>query len=883
MAALGTMLVSHGLASSIDKEDKISIVVLPDDSLANTTSTSWAVQELKKSLEAKGTTVRLANSIKDSGDFYILVSGMNHATVKKILEKEKIVAPVTPESLCLVQVHTQNRDLVIAAGIDERGLVYALTELADRVKCIKSERDALSFSVPVIESPASKTRSVLRDFCSEKEDKVWFYDKDYWQSYFDMLAYSRINRFQFSTGMSYNSVQRVSDGYFLFPYPFLVDILGYNVSARGLSVAERRRNLDILKFIGKETAKRGIMLQLGLWTLGYAWDRSPDATYQIDGLTDETHAAYCRDALSAILKEIPEISGLTFRVHEESGVSLGTSSFWETQFEAVANCGRKIEIDMHAKNMEEETLLAALETKQPVVVSPKFCGEHIGLPYHQASIRAFEMPEVDKLKDTGEGLLVGNRKFTRYGYADMLSENRAWDIVYRIWPGTQRFLLSGDPELFAGYGRSASFCGAKGFELCEPLHFKGRRGSGVEGGRCGYLDTSLNPHYDFEKYEYFYRLWGRLSYNPDTKSEVWRRFLISEYGNAALPIENALAQVTRVLPLFYMAHAVSANCMIYLPEIYQNSYVAKESNWPYDTEPPKTFGRISSIDPQLFQSPNECGETLYTGVNTGKYTPIEVAGWLESMAKIAKENILEARETLGINAEKPNFRRVEEDVLILIGLAEFFAAKFRCGVIWQVYNLSGDQRAAEKAIEIYTKGQSSWVKMAERAKKVYRSDISFGPGGHWMDRIPSFDDDLADMKSRLNSRKSVTQDQKERVNAAIQYVSSSHLRPLVEVNHVPNENFEAGKALLIGLKIKGKPQKVIMYFRHINQAEKWKSVELRSNNQEYEGEIPAEFTSSRFPLQYYFEIKTSPTRATLFPALGKDFNEVPYYVVHRKI
>ncbi|MGF1638912.1 MAG: hypothetical protein ACFCUU_17690, partial [Cyclobacteriaceae bacterium] len=702
---IGTVLSNYGFASILEKQGSISLVVFEDDSLANSIPATWALGELKKALEAYGVHVTMLNSIPDADDFCIIISEINAEQIKIHLEHLKITLPTEPESLCLAQVQVGKRDVVLATGIDERGLVYALTELADRVKCIKSERDALSFSVPVIESPASKTRSVLRDFCSEKEDKVWFYDKDYWQSYFDMLAYSRINRFQFSTGMSYNSVQRVSDGYFLFPYPFLVDIPGYNVSARGLSDAERSRNLDILKFIGKETAKRGIMLQLGLWTLGYTWDRSPDATYQIDGLTDATHAAYCRDALSAILKEIPEISGLTFRVHEESGVSLGTSSFWETQFEAVANCGRKIEIDMHAKNMEEETLLAALETKQPVVVSPKFCGEHLGLPYHQASIRAFEMLEVDKLKDTGEGLLVGNRKFTRYGYADMLSENRAWDIVYRIWPGTQRFLLSGDPELFAGYGRSTSFCGAKGFELCEPLHFKGRRGSGVEGGRCGYLDTSLNPHYDFEKYEYFYRLWGRKGYNPDSKPEVWRRYLHNEFGKAALTVENALAQVSRVLPLFYLSHAVSANCMVYQPELYQNSYIAKVSNWPYDTEPPKTFGSISSIDPQLFQSPNECGETLYTGVNTGKYTPIEVAGWLESMAKMAKENILEARETLGINAEKPNFRRVEEDVLILIGLAEFFAAKLRCAVIWQVFTITGDARAAEKAIDLYTKGR----------------------------------------------------------------------------------------------------------------------------------------------------------------------------------
>ncbi len=40
-------------------------------------------------------------------------------------------------------------------------------------------------------------------------------------------------------------------------------------------------------------------------------------------------------------------------------------------------------------------------------------------------------------------------------------------------------------------------------EWCEPLFFKGRRGSGLVGGREAYLDATLNtPRADFEKYLY---------------------------------------------------------------------------------------------------------------------------------------------------------------------------------------------------------------------------------------------------------------------------------------------------------------------------------------------------------------------------------------------
>ena len=42
-------------------------------------------------------------------------------------------------------------------------------------------------------------------------------------------------------------------------------------------------------------------------------------------------------------------------------------------------------------------------------------------------------------------LSAGSRSFTRYGYADLLREDRRFEILWRIWPGTQRLLLWADP------------------------------------------------------------------------------------------------------------------------------------------------------------------------------------------------------------------------------------------------------------------------------------------------------------------------------------------------------------------------------------------------------------------------------------------------------
>lgn len=891
--AAGSLVYESAFASALKRNDAIAIVMMSDDIIANATPPLWALGKLKSELEKQGSKVRVINNFSDlkNEKICIFVSGLKSTHASQICKSKNITTPTEPEALIIVQgkIDACPIPVLLTAGTDESGLVYALTELADRVNILESGTDALEFTKPVIERPASRIRSIMRQFTSELEDKKWFYDRENWIRYLDMLVYSRVNRMSFTTGMAYNSARDISDGYFVFPYPFFLDIPGYDVKATGLSAEERERNLDTLKFIGEETVRRGLRFQLGIWTVAYKWVKSDDATYQIEGLSDETHASYCRDALALLLEEVPTISGITFRVHGESGVALGNQNFWETQFSAIANCGRTVEIDMHAKNMEPETLELALATGQPTVISPKYCGEHLSLPYHQSSIREKEMSPEGSLKDTGTGVLIGNRNFTRYGYADTLAENRTWDVVFRIWPGTQRFLLNGDPVLFAGYGRHAAMCGAAGIELSGPLDFKGRCGTGLPGGRCAYKDESLIPAYDFEKYNYSYRLWGRLGYNPDSDPEVWQRVLKKAFGEASLAIENALGKASRVLPLFTLAHGPSANCRVYWPEIYSNIPIADTGVDPFpEVSDPLVFGNVSSFDPQLFMSGIEYGTALVNNEVTARYSPVEVASWLENIANESLKQLDNARILMETKVSKPEFRRIEEDVLIQCGLALFFAAKLRCSVLWCIYSLSNYLPAGEAAIEVYDKGLDEWKKMANRAEKVYLADITYGPtkrlGGDWMSRIPDFEADIADLKKRLNnSGKLSTSSDTEIAKKAMKIALSEPQRPEVSLIHIPSKWFKSGKNFPISLECKSSiPKKVLLYYRHVNQAERWQSIEMKSNGNIFNSEIPADYTSKRYPLQYYFEIQTDSINATLYPQLSADLSNTPYFIVRRQ-
>ncbi|KKL74993.1 hypothetical protein LCGC14_2059350, partial [marine sediment metagenome] len=530
-----------------------------------------------------------------------------------------------------------DRSVLLATGSDVRGLVYALLELADRVEHAPHPVAQLQRPDRIVEQPANRVRSIARLFTSELEDKPWYYDKSFWRGYLSMLIAQRFNRFSLTLGLGHNFPRRVPDSYFYFAYPFLVSVAGYEVEAVGLGAEERERNLSMLRWISEQAADRGLHFQLGLWTHAYEFIDSPDVNYPIAGLTPDNHAAYCRDALYALLDACPAIAGVTFRAHSESGIPQGSYEFWKTVYDGVTRTGRQSAIDIHSKGIDHELIDIAVATGLPVNISPKHWAEHMGLPYHQGAIRELEWARPDPQADPNRERL---RRFTRYGYADYLTEDRAYGVLHRIWPGTQRLLLWGDPVLAAGFGRCANFCGSAGLELCEPLSFKGRMGSGLSGGRNGYADPSLRPAGgDWQKYLYSYRLWGRLLYDPDAPPESWRRYLKTAFGPAGAHCEAALAHASRVLPLITVAHHPSASNNSYWPEMYTNMpIVDPERPHPYgDTPAPKTFGAVGPLDPALFAGIDEFADELLSGRRTGKYSPLDVARWLDGLAAMAQQ------------------------------------------------------------------------------------------------------------------------------------------------------------------------------------------------------------------------------------------------------
>jgi hypothetical protein len=493
------------------------------------------------------------------------------------------------------------------------------------------------------------------------------------------------------------------------------------------------------------------------------------------------------------------------------------------------------------------------------------------------------MPQAEVKGKDYSTISEGSRIFTRYGYADFLTRNRPYEVMFRVFPGTHRFLLWGDPASMTSHSRAFQFCGCNGAELFEPLSFKGRRGSGLPGGRCGYADASLNPQRDWEKYLYTYRVWGRLMYNPDADPDTWQRQLRHEFPTAAPSVETALASATRILPLVTTAHLPSAAHDTYWPELYTNQSTFDTSMpSPYgDTPAPKTFVNVSPLDPQMFSRISEFATGILKTESSGKYSPIEVAQWLEGLAVEAINGITAAER----RPEKSSaaFRRMAIDVRIQIGLGRFFATKLRAGVLYAIYQQSGDRTALEAALNWYRQARELWSQFASLATGVYVSDITYGPLPHqrgaWQNRLAAMDSDIAGIEKQL-ALLPVGPPPSAQVKAAIAMALGRPERTQPVKSHRPPRGFTPGEPVdIVFTAADPTPKLVRLHYRHVNQSERYQVIEMIKSQSEFRASIPAAYTNSKYPLQYYFEIDCETEGSCLYPALDRALTEMPYFVV----
>jgi non-ribosomal peptide synthetase component F len=205
----------------------------------------------------------------------------------------------------------------------------------------------------------------------------------------------------------------------------------------------------------------------------------------------------------------------------------------------------------------------------------------------------------------------------------------------------------------------------------------------------------------------------------------------------------------------------------------------------------------------------------------------------------------------------------------------------RAGVLYRLYERTGDKRAGEAAIAQYILARKAWSELAEKARGVYVSDITVGEHpqlrGHWLDRLPAIDQDIADMRRKVQGA-SLTKD------ARLENATAEILRPpgrsAPAVTHKPPARFARGAALNIDATASA-GSAMRLYYRRVDQAERWESAGMENRDGRFRASIPATYTDSAFPLQYYFEMRMGDGPPAMYPGFTRRLNNQPYFVVRQ--
>jgi rhodanese-related sulfurtransferase len=106
--------------------------------------------------------------------------------------------------------------------------------------------------------------------------------------------------------------------------------------------------------------------------------------------------------------------------------------------------------------------------------------------------------------------------------------------------------------------------------------------------------------------------------------------------------------------------------------------------------------------------------------------------------------------------------------------------------------------------------------------------------------------------------------------------------PAPALRHSPSAHFIPGEPLHITFAVERATSlaSARLLYRHVDQAEEYQSIDLTEQSGELRAAIPAAYTASNYPLQYFLELQVGHDRAHRYPGFVSEVGNQPYFVVY---
>ncbi len=690
----------------------------------------WGVGELSRALRSAGYEVRASVQFpEEPPGRAVVVAPAGSPLLARVEAADGLRPPPGREAFALARGSVGGNAAVCVVGSDDDGVKFGCLELAEQEDVFGAFRARTG-------RPDLRVRRLQVFLHNADLERPWYHDEAFWDRYLDFLARSRYNEFNLTFGHQ--------TSYLIPVYPYLFEVDGYpQVRVEGLSEGERERNLGMLRFISRLARERGLTFFAGIWQ-SRPWKQQESP---VRGLPDEALQDFTRRGIVKLLKLCPDVGGLQLRMNPESG--LADQGFFRDVFvPAIGESGREIEVEIRNWGLKPETLEAFVEQFPRLRVSFKYFAEHQAMPYQPARMRR------------------------SYSYDSLLRKDRRYDVAWHLWNlGTHRLFLWGDPDHVRAFVGSCHLGDGVGFEVTPPLSQKGFSQHGQVPGYWSVRPGDCEPRsgrWEWERYWFFYALWGRIGYDPQTDDAVWLRELGRRFGAGAAPhLLEAYRAGSRVIGYLVSHHMDDRNMY---------NWLELDNGGPIDY-----FSGITPGERTLFWNARDYAGARMRNALSARVTPFQAADDLEGFAgrcqaalaraEAAGDQRATARAFSDSSSPRPNplpagegippppgrgqgggkspanpvspllpdndeyaLTRVDMDALSL--LARYNAAKIRASACLCLFYESGDLSLLREAGRRAREALALWRELVGATGQHFYGRLQLGPtGGHWRDNL----------------------------------------------------------------------------------------------------------------------------------------------------
>ena len=843
-------------ATSVFSATQISIIT--DSSLGQVSA--HGLDKLKKSLSAKQISFDIVKRSSDAQGQTLLIVGIvdDSNTIKQLLKDGKRNVPEASEALVIWTTKLQNKPAVVIGGYDEKGLMYGLLDVANRISWSTDSSKPVQFVKDIISEPFVKERGIAMYTMHRGYWESRFYDDNFWTQYFDMMAQNRLNMLEILFGYE--------NGGFMAPcYPYFFNVDGYpNVKMEDITEEQQRRNVATMNHVIDMAHERGIGIRLGVWDHIYRggvqaggndafeYDKNRSLPWQVTGLDSTNLNAYTKVAFAKFLKSFPDLDAILFKTNNESGLkSSELHEFSVNFFRTVKETAPDMLIDIHSKGITDALIQEAIDLGINFRIAPKYWMEQMGMPFSPTHINRED------------------QRNRRHGYADMLRYPQHYQMLWKLWNGgSTRVFLWGDPEYVRRFAGESLLYNSSAYAVYEPMATK---------METQFHDVKpfdlLKPQYQYYKYEFerywnFFQMFGLIGYDPDTPEEVWDKEFEKRFGEkTGIIIKEALNKSSWVLP-----RIVSA--------CYQYSFFPTTSAWPEKQRlgDLPLYAKAEGSDLQQFASYDEEARVLLGELETAKTLPSTTSLWLEKLSDDINQKIAEAEKSIGTKTNK-EFNSTITDLKMLSNLALYHSRRVPAAISYCLFLRTQDVSALDKAITHEQNAIEAWRQMVNAAGDMYADQILIGRvplSGHWRDELVSLNNGVEALKKQ---RAEFKPDSQVKAAPEYKYAVDTGNSKYFKINHDPVKNIPAGQAVTVKIDVSATAgiKWVRLQYRDVNQYKDFEMLPMTSaDGLTFQATVPADKIDTRYNLMYLIEVMDNNGKGFIYPDLNK---ETPYKIV----